>query len=333
VDKFRALQYFVAAAEERSFNGAAGRLEVSVPAIAKLITALERQLGASLFDRSAQGLTLTIDGQGYLESCLLPLEQLAAADEAIGQTSLRPHGTVVIGAQGFLAQHCIVPALPRFHARYPDIRIDIRFVEQAAHADASAIDVFVVLGWPKQTDLVHRRLGQTRLLPCAAPAYWAARGVPQHPQDLKQHACLLFRNPSGTVLDLWEFRRGDQTEAVAVDSWLVSDHRDVVLDAAIAGEGVARLSDLTIRRQLQSAQLVPVLPDWEMQDAPPINLLYRPNHRRIARVRLFIEFVTTLFRELEAERGGDGVAHLLAPPPRWQLRRHSHGSASARRRG
>ena len=333
MDKLRALQYFVTAAEEHSFTGAARRLEVSVPAIAKLVTALEGQLGASLFVRSKQGLALTADGQGYLESCRPLLEQLEVADEALGGASSRPRGTLAVGAPAFLAQHCIVPALPRFHARYPEIRIDFRFVDPVADTEAGAIDVFVVLGWPKQTDLVHRRIGQTQLLACAAPRYWAAHGVPQRPQDLKRHLCLLFRNPSGTVLDLWRFRRGDELESIAVGGRLVSDYRDVVLDMALAGEGVARLSDLTVRTHLQSGRLVPALLDWEMEDSPPINLLYRSNHRRIARVRLFIDFVTELFRELEAERDGGVVARLFASPPQWHLRRYGHGSAAARTRG
>lgn len=330
MDKLRALQYFVTAAEEGSFTGAARRLEVSVPAIAKMITALERHLGASLFDRSTQGLALTADGEGYLESCRPLLEQLAAADEALGDASSRPRGTLVVGAPAFLAQHCIVPSLPWFHARYPDIRIDVRSVDQ--NPEAGAIDVWVVLGWPKPADLVHRRIGQMQLLACAAPGYWATHGMPRHPQDLRQHRCMLFRNPAGTVLDLWQFQRGNETASVAVDGWLLSDHRDVVLDAVVAGEGVARLSDLTIRTHLQRGQLVPALLDWQMQDSPPINLLYRPNHRRITRVRLFIDFVTALFRQLESERDGGVVPRHLAPPPQWHLHRYAHGSAAARNR-
>lgn len=332
MDKLRALQYFVTAAEVPSFTAAARRLDVSVPAIAKLITALERQLGTSLFDRSARGIALTADGQTYLESCRTLLEQLAVADEAVGDGSSRPRGTLVVGAPAFLAQHCIVPALPQFHARYADIRIEIRLVDPTVHADAGAIDVFVVPGWPKQPDLVHRQIGQLRLLVCAAPSYWAVHGAPKHPLDLKGRQCLLFRNRAGTVLDLWQFRRGGETESVAVSGWLVSDHRDVVLEAAVAGEGVARLSDLTIRAHLQRGQLVPALLDWELQDSPPINLMYRPNHRRIARVRLFIDFVTTLFRQLESERSGGLAASLPALPPQWHLRGHVHGSAAARTR-
>lgn len=329
MDKLRALHYFLTAAEEHSFTAAARRLDVSVPAIAKMITALERQLGAALFERSAQGLALTADGQGYLDACRPLVEQLTAVDEAFSDSSSRPRGTLVIGAPAFLAQHCIVPALPGFHARYPEIRIDIRFVDPAADVDAGAIDVFVDLGWPQRTDLVHRHIAQTRLLACAAPSYWAAHGLPQHPQDLKRHPCLLFRNRSGTALDLWQFRRGTVSESVAVQGWLVSDHRDVVLDAAMAGAGVARLSDLTVCEPLRRGQLVAALPEWELLDAPPVNLLYRPNHRRVARVRLFIDFVTALFRQLESERDGGPAASRFPPPP-WQAHRRARGSAAAR---
>jgi LysR family transcriptional regulator for bpeEF and oprC len=330
MDKLRALQYFVAAAEERSFSGAARRLEVSVPAIAKLITSLERNLGAALFDRTAHGLTLTADGYGYLETCQPLLEQLAAADEVVSGAAARPRGTLVIGAPPFLAQHCILPALPRFHARYPDIQLDIRIVHRPADADAGAVDVFVLLGWPEHPDLVHRRIGRTRFLVCAAPAYWAAHGIPQRPKDLERHVCLLFRGPEGTVLDLWQYERGEEKESAAVKGWLISNHRDVILDAVIAGEGIARMSDLTIRTHLHAGRLVPVLLDWETKDAPPINLLYRPSHRRTPRVRLFIEFVTDLFRRLEAEREDRFTSQLAAERPSWYGRRYGRASAAGR---
>jgi DNA-binding transcriptional LysR family regulator len=331
MDKLRALQYFVAAAEEQSLSGAARRFEVSVPAVAKLITSLERELGASLFGRTVRGLKLTADGENYLDACRPLIEQLAAADESISEAAARPRGTLTVGAPSFLAQHCLFPALPRFHARYPDIQIDIRAVNRVTDVEPGATDVLVLAGWPEPTDLVHRRIGQTRFLVCAAPGYWAAHGVPRRPKDLEHHACLLFRNPENTLLDLWRCERNGQEESVAVSGWLVSNHREVLLDAAIAGEGVARMGDLTIRPHLQSGRLVPVLLDWEMKDAPPVNVLYRPNHRRTPRVRLFVDFVTGLFRELEAEREAGVGARLSAERPYWY--RHRHGRASAAGRG
>ena len=326
MNKLRALQYFIAAAEERSLSGAARRLDVSVPAVSKLITSLERTLGASLFDRTVRGLTLTSNGEIYLEACRPLLDQISAADEALRGAAANVRGTLVVGSPQMLAQHCLLPALPRFHALYPDLQIDIRDVVDPTAANANAVDVYVQFGWIEPpADLVQRRIGRCRFLICAAPGYWAAKGVPQRPKDLERHVCLLFRTPAGTVHDLWQLERNGVKESVAARGWLVSSHRDVVLDAALAGEGVVRLTDLTIRTHVRSGRLVPVLLDWDMQDAPPVDVLYRPNQRRIPRVRLFIDFVTELFREMEADRGEKAGAHLHAERPRWWAR---HGRAS-----
>ena len=331
MDKLRAMQYFVAAAEANSFSGAARRLEVSIPAIAKLVTSLERDLGARLFERSAHGLTLTADGENYLEACQPLLEQVAAADESVTGAAVRPRGALVIGTMPQLALHCIAPALPRFHTRYPDIQIDLRVVNRISDPDSSSVDVFVLLGWPAQADLVHRRIAETRQLTCAAPAYWAAHGVPQHPRDLVRHVCFAFRNPEGTVIDLWRYERDGEEESVAVSGWLLSNHRDVNLDAVLAGEGVARISDISAQAHFASGRLVPVLTDWEMKDAPPVNLLYRASNRRSARVRVFIDFVTALFRDMEATRER-GVIARVGDRPDWYGRRYGHVSATVRGR-
>lgn len=332
MDKLRALHYFIAAARERSFTGAARRVDVSVPAISKLITSLERELGARLFERTARGLTLTTDGESYLDACEPLVAQLCVADEVVSGAAARPRGSLVLGAPPQLAQHCLLPALSRFHARYPDIQIDIRSISRLTDTDASAVDVFVLLGWPEHADLVHRRIGQTRHLICASPGYWAVHGVPKRPKELERHVCTLFRNPDGTVLDLWQHERDGEKETAAVSGWMVSNHRDVILDAVLAGEGVARLTDLTIREQLQSGRLVPVLLDWETKDAPPVNLLYRPNHRRTPRVRLFIDFVISLFNELEAEREERFAVQLPPERQHWHRRHYRRASAGVRGR-
>jgi len=327
MDKFRALQYFAAAAEGRSFAAAARRLEVSTPSVAKMLTSLERRLGAKLFDRAARGLTLTADGETYLEACEPALEQLAAADEMVSGSAVGLRGTLVIGAPPIIAQHCLFPALPGFHARYPGIQIDIRAINKIAEAEARSADVFIVLGWPTVLDLVRRRLGQLHFVVYAAPSYWAVHGVPQRPKDLERHTCLLFRNPDGSILDLWQFERGNEEESAVVRGWLVSNQRDLILDAVVAGEGVARLTDLTVKKYVDDGRLVPVLEDWVGKESLPIDVLYRPNQFRIPRVRLFIEFITQLFRDLEAQRGD-----LTAPRSsleRAPLLRPRYGRASA----
>lgn len=332
MDKLRALQYFVVAAEEGSLSGAARRLEVSVPAVAKLVTALERSVGAALFERTARGLALTSDGERYLEACAPVLEQLAAADAAISVEAGRPRGTLVIGAPAFLMQHQILPVLPAFHARYPDILVDHRVVNRPGDPWSERVDVFLLMGWPQAPGLVHRRIAETRLVTCAAPEFWAAHGLPKEPRDMARYTCFAFRNPEGTTVDVWHYVRGSEKQTVTVHGWLVSDQRDVGLQAVLEGGGVGRFTDITVREHLRAGRLVQALADWDMLDAPPVNLMYRAAHRRNPRVRPFLDFITEHFRRQELAREG-GAALSPAARPRWYGRNLSRASADRPPRG
>jgi len=174
---------------------------------------------------------------------------------------------------------------------------------------------------------VLRQIAASRTIIVASPAYWAAHGIPRHPRELAQHTCLPIRGVDGTVMDLWTFARGDEQVSVRARGWLTTSnaHRDMVLDLVRAGEGVGYLLDWTNRDDLASGRLVQALVDWESPEAPPVNLLYRPRGRRVARVRLFMEFVIEVFRELEAARGRSVRP---AQRPSWLNRSYGRASAS-----
>ena len=330
MDKLRALQYFVTAAEEKSLSGAARRFEVSATAVAKMITVLEKSVGVRLFDRTAHGLTLTASGEEYLESCRPALAQLERADELLQSSTERTAGTIVVGVQHVIAREFLTPALPRFHALHPHIEIDVRDFNRVTAEQTRGVDVFLVLGWPEAGDLVRRQIGAARFVIVAAPSYWATHGVPRHPRELEQHICLPIRGVDGTVMDLWTFARGEDRVSVNVRGWLITSnaHRDMMVELALAGQGVARILDWTNRRELESGAFVQALADWESPEAPPVNLLYRPSVRRIPRVRMFINFVIEVFRELEATR-----TRPVAPSarPLWLKRPYGRASASVRR--
>ena len=326
MDKLRALEYFVAAAREKSFSGAARRLGVSVTAVAKLVATLEKNLGLLLLERSSHGLTLTAAGGSYLDACLPALELLTEADEQTRASVARAPGTVVVGVQHVIANGCLTQALPRFHARYPEITLDIREFQRVTEEETSGIDVFLVMGWPNLPNLVQRRIAAGRFIVLASPDYWARHGTPQRPLDLEHHNCVAIRALDGTVMDLWEFRRGQEEESVTARGWLLTSnaHRDMVISLALAGEGVVRTLDWTNLHDIASGALVRALGDWESPEAPPVNLLYRASVRRIPRVRRFIEFVTELFLDLETMRGQPVVA---SGRPAWQGRHFGRSSA------
>ncbi len=330
MDKLRALTYFSEAARLGSFSSAARELGVSVPAIARLINALESSVCTKLFERSVQGLTLTSDGRRYLEACRPALNQLLLAESSLARSGNEAQGTLVLGAPSYLTQHCILPSLPEFHARFPEITLDIRAFDAFSPEAARESEVLILVGWQSHESMVQRRLAQTRSLICAAPDYWKKHGMPRRPQDLASHNCLLFRDQEKTVLDLWEYEREGAREAVTVRGWMVSDNRDVLLGAAIAGEGVGRFSDLSIRKHILSGELIPALPDWETKHAPPINLFYRSSQRRTPRVRHFIDFASELFRSLDSERLPAGLVNVEAERPHWYRRRHARASSTPR---
>jgi len=323
MDKLRALQYFVAAAEEHSFTRAARRLEVSVPAIVRLVNTLEHALKATLFERSVHGTELTAAGERYLEACKPVLLQLAAADQVIAAERHHTRGSLVIGAHPELAS---LPWLREFHAAYPDVQIDLRIVSRPTISKTPA-DAYLVHGWPAELDMVRRVVAQPRLLTCAAPAYWARNGVPARPEDLESHACLLYCNDEGTVNDLWRYQRGTQTVPIAVRGWLVSNSRAVTLEAALAGGGIVRVSDLLVGEQLRAGSLVPALVEWQMTDAPPFNLLYRASQRRNGLLRLLVDFLVTAFGRHQDEHGfGPGERRYVARPY-WSQRGVRRASA------
>lgn len=301
MDKFRAIRYFASIAEQGSFSAAARALEVTTPAVAKLVNALERELGCPLLLRRSRGASLTADGAAFLAHCRRILDELAAAEAEASTARRRPSGLLRIAIHPAIAQHCVMPAVPRFHARYPEVQIDL-LMGFASHDAAPDADLHVAFGWPSPANLIVRRCAQTRFVVCASPAYWTRAGTPRVPRDLEQHQCLLYREPQGTLLDRWVFERDGETQSVVARGFLIGSDRNAQVEAAVAGAGVVRISDLIVQRHLAEGLLTPALVDWRGTEAPPINLVYRPNLRRLPRVRAFVEFAMDLFRDLEANR-------------------------------
>ncbi len=298
--------------------------------MAKLINALEEAMGVRLLERRPSGIALTSAGQSYLEACKPALEQLNEAESQAQAATVQAHGTVVVGVQGVIAQEVLTAALPRFNALYPDVQLDVRYFLRMSEARGQGLDAALVMGWPQQVeDFVCRRIGATTFVVVASPAYWQVHGLPEHPSQLEQHNCLCIRSNSGSVMDLWHFRRGEERVSVSARGWLTVDntHRDMVRDLVLAGVGVARLLDWHQRpgREVPRGLLVPALTDWVVDEVPPVNLLYPPSARRIPRVRAFVDWVAQLFADVELERQRPLPA---TPVPRWLKARRPRASAT-----
>lgn len=325
MDKLKAIRYFLSAAQSGSLSAAARQQGVTLQAVAKLVSALESELGASLFQRGSRGLQLTADGVQYAEACTPLLAQLQAADEALRQARQRPQGTLVVGGTPFLLQHCIVPALSAFHASYPDLLLDLRAVLHLEEAAAKDCDLLLLHGWFDAGTWVRRELPVMAQVTAATPEYWKRQGFPRHPRELAEHTCLSYRNPYGKLLDLWRFRQaapeGEIVEEVVVRGWLNSNHRDNLLALALSDGGVMRIAYATAQVDLASGRLVPALLDWELMDPPPLAMYFRPELRRTLRVRVFADFAAAHCTQLARLTSAKGHASVDGRPA-WH-----HGNA------
>lgn len=318
MDKLKAIQYFLAAAQTGSLSAAARQQEVSLQAVAKLVGALEAQLGTTLFQRGSRGLTLTADGVQYADACTPLLAQLQAADDGLQQARQRPQGTLVVGGTPFFLQHCIVPALTAFHDHYPDLGFDLRALLHLHDAAARDCDALLLHGWFEAGDWVRRELPVMPQVTAATPAYWERHGIPYHPSDLARHNCLCYRNPYGKLLDLWRYRQtgpqGEAIEQVVVRGWMHSNYRDNLLALALSDGGVLRAAPATVQSALASGQLVPVLRDWEMLDPPPLALYFKPELRNTSRLRVFADFVAARCAELAQQTTAPGQSSVDRRP-------------------
>lgn len=322
IHKLRALEYLVAIIDSGSFSAAARRLGVATPSVHRLLNAMEAELGVALLDRSSQPLRPTPYAQAYVERARTLLADVRELDASLHDRSQTPRGAITIAADA-VSRELILPGMVgSFHARYPDIEVHI--VEAGTVRDLARLqtDMLMQSGWPPAQDAVLRTLADTRWLIVAAPAYWARHGLPQHPADLARHRCARYRTPSGEVLQEWSFEREGRRETVRVEGWLVSDSRSVLDGALLAGQLMARVTDLSIQAALAQGRLQPAMLDWTGLHAPPLSLVVKRALARQPRVRAWIDFSVEHIDRLMSHRLPSGLDPVRpSARPDWWRRR------------
>ncbi len=322
VHKLRGLEYLVAVVDCGGFNAAGRQLGVAAPSVHRLVQALEAELGLPLIDRSVQPLRPTPYAVAYVERARTLLADLRELDGSLHDQAATPKGTISVAAHTVVLQHVLPAMLPRFHARYPDIRLEI--TEAGVNRDLHKLgtDALLQFGWPPEQDAILRTLAETRWLVVATPAYWARHGTPAHPSDLQHHACALYKTPFGEVLRHWVFEKDGARAAVQVDGWLVSDSRHAHDAALYGGQIVCRVNDLTAHPGIDDGSLQPVLLDWTGLHAPPLSMVVRRSLMRQPRMRAWVDFIVDQARHLTLRRRPAGLPPVQpAERPDWWRKR------------
>jgi DNA-binding transcriptional LysR family regulator len=292
MNKFFALTVFTRVAESGGFTAAARKLGMSVSAVTKTIARLEDVLGTQLFNRTTRQLSTTDYGQEFYERAVVILADLADAELALQRGNVTPRGRVRAVVPLSFGRVTLVPELPAFLKQYPEITLDLSFSDSDKPIDliAEGYDVAVRTGNISDSRLITRQLISSPQVTVASPAYLEARGVPQTPQDLERHSCIVGSR-SGPE---WRFvDRSGHEIIVHVKGNAIINSGDALREAAVAGLGIIQGTWWLVRKDLERGAVQSVLTDYTVEGAP-ISVLYPANRHLPAKVRAFLDFLVTI---------------------------------------
>jgi DNA-binding transcriptional LysR family regulator len=258
-------------------------------AVSKLVARLERRLGARLINRSTRKLLLTAEGQAFLERAHRVLADLDEAERAVTAGAV-PRGLVRVNCNVPFGLHRLLPLVPRFTAAHPEVRLDIALTDRVIDLMDERADVAIRVGSMRPSQLMARKLGQSRMAVVAAPTYLARRGVPQTPYDLDAHNCIAFN--FARHVDEWSFVVDGTHVSLPARGDVVAGDGEISRRLALAGQGVTRLSLFHIRPDIKAGRLVPMLEAYNPGDVEEVNVVYVGHGGRLpARVRALIDFL------------------------------------------
>jgi DNA-binding transcriptional LysR family regulator len=282
---------FVCVAELRGFSAAAVRLGMSPSAVSQTIQKLETRLGTPLFARTTRSVSLTDAGERYLARVSPAVDELSSAAEEVSVVGARPAGPLRLNVSRAAYLFALRPILPAFLAAYPEVELEVSI-------DSALVDI-VRLGFDagmRYSDMVERDMVSVRVGPSlasyvvAAPAYLERRGVPKRPQDLLTHDCIRYRYPSSGRIQSWLFEKGKKRSEIAVSGALVLNDDAAMVDATLAGLGIAYLTSGYVNEHLSHGRLERVLSDYS-PEMPALSVYY-PSRRRITRrLRALLDFL------------------------------------------
>lgn len=292
MDRFMALAVFVRVVEHGGFTAAAGKLGLSASAVTKTIARLEDELGTQLFNRTTRRLAPTDYGQEFYERCVHILSDLEDAEANLRRGSAVTRGRIRAVVPISFGRVTLVPELPRFFERFPEIRLDLSFSDEATDLIAEGYDLAVRTGLISDSRLTTRLLTRGPQVTFVAPSYLARHGEPETPQALGRHNCIVGRfGPE------WSFRGPDGAPLVVrVRGNAVINSGDALREAAVAGLGIAQGTWWLVRKDLESGALRPLLQAWSVTEGNPVSLLYPPQRHLPAKLRAFIDFLVEITR-------------------------------------
>ena len=295
MDVMQSMAVFRRVAEAGSFSAVARETGMSQSSVSKHIAALEERLGTKLLNRSTRQLNLTEAGREYYHYCVRILNDFQEAEASVGKGKILPTGTLRLSATPAFGRRFIIPRLGDFLDRYPDINIDYVVEDHYIDLVKEGVDLAIRVGPLEDSSLIARKIGTSRRVVIASSAYLIKHGFPKTPSDLERHQCLtysLLKSPNN-----WFFsstQHGD--ESVRVAGRFRASSNDALIDAAVAGLGIATTCDWHVDEHVRRGRLTVLLKDYRLTPYD-INAVY-PERRFVPqKVKRFIDFLRDSFEQ------------------------------------
>lgn len=302
---------FARVVEKGSFSAAARELSQSPSAVSKQIGALEDRLGLRLLTRTQSGIALTSEGEIFYEQCAKVATTVGETERIVEALGDAPRGLLRINATVAFGKAQIMPILPLFLASVPELEVDLELSDRPVDLFSGTVDIAIRFSEQlDNTSVIARKLAPNRRMIVAAPSYLARNGVPQTPDDLRNHNCL--RLSTVKSWNEWSFGEGADAQMIEVGGNFSGNSADAVYHGALAGIGIARLSTYLVHNDLETGRLVQVLPSHSFGDSS-IYAIYSERRNLAPKIRVFLEFLTKHFGRVPPwERGQEERRHLTA---------------------
>ena len=319
MDRFDALQAFARVVEAKSFTKAAQTLHMSKTTVTQLVQQLEARLRVKLLNRTTRQVSVTADGAAYYERVVRLLADLEDADTSLSGASAAPRGRLRVDVPSPLARLILVPALPAFHARYPEIQLDMGVSDRMVDLVGDHVDCVLRGGELTDSSLMARRVGELRLGVYAAPGYLRRAGTPSHPKELEDphHRIVGFLSVrTGKVAPIAMRREGERIQVQG--RYVVAlDDGNAYLAAGLAGLGILWLPHYMAEAHVAGGELVPLFDGWQ-HEPMPLYVAFPPNRHASAKLRVFIDWVDELMARHAPVTLRDGSPRRPADnPPPW----------------
>jgi LysR family transcriptional regulator for bpeEF and oprC len=262
--------------------------------VSTLVQTLETTLSVKLLHRTTRQVMITSDGAAYYERCIQILSDVRDAEESLSRHRLSPSGRLRVDSPTGLSSEILIPALPAFFERYPDITMELGSTDRPVDLVEEGVDCAVRGGELLDPNLIARRVGVINFITCASPGYIERHGMPQHPRDLERHRCVNYFSAKNGKIFKWDFTRDGERIEVALPGAIALNDSNAYVQAGLAGLGIINMTDYLLVQHIAAGRMVPILPEWSI-DPLPVHIVYPQNRHLSAKVRVFVEWVSELF--------------------------------------